>query len=102
MQDHAKIFKALADENRIKILEYIQAKCSEPCEGSCQPNDACASDLAKVLSITPATTSHHIKELVNAGLIITHKQGRWVYCRLNEEVFSRAIGFLNNLRKEET
>lgn len=100
MQVYSKIFKALSDENRIKILEYIQAKCSEPCVGTCEPDGACASDLAQSLGITPATTSHHIKELVSSGLITTHKQGRWVYCKLNEQAFSQAIGFLSKLKKE--
>lgn len=99
--DHAKIFKALSDENRIKILEHIRDKCAKPCEGSCEPDGACVSDLTQALSITAATTSHHIKELVNAGLITTHKQGRWVYCTLNDKALSQAIAFLNTLRKEE-
>ncbi|HEU5187607.1 MAG TPA: metalloregulator ArsR/SmtB family transcription factor [Candidatus Saccharimonadales bacterium] len=100
MQEHTKIFKALSDENRIKILEYIQKKRSEPCKSTCEPDGVCASDLAELLGITAATTSHHIKELVNAGLITAHKQGRWVYCRLNEKAFSQAIWFLSKLGKE--
>lgn len=100
MHDYTKIFKALADENRIKILEYIQVKCGKHCEGDCEPDGACASDLAESLNITPATVSHHIKELVNAGLIATQKQGRWVYCTTNDEALSEAMAFLNKLRKE--
>jgi ArsR family transcriptional regulator, arsenate/arsenite/antimonite-responsive transcriptional repressor len=100
MQDPHKIFKALSDENRIKILEYIQAKCSEAYEGTCEPDGACASDLAESLGITPATVSHHIKELVNAGLIITQKQGRWVYCQINDAALSEATMFLSKLGKE--
>jgi ArsR family transcriptional regulator len=100
MPDHIKIFKALSDENRIKILGYIQTKCTERCEDSCEPDGACASDLAELLGITPATVSHHIKELVDSGLITRHKQGRWVYCTLNDEAFSQAMAFLSKLRKE--
>ncbi len=100
MTDYSKIFKALSDENRIKILECIRAKCAGSWESACEPDGVCASELAESLGITAATTSHHIKELVTAGLITTCKQGRWVYCELNDEVFSEAMAFLSKLRKE--
>lgn len=102
MTRYTQIFKALSDENRIKILEHIRTKRSELCEASCKPDGACASDLAELLGITAATTSHHIKELVHANLIATHKQGRWVYCKLNNQAFSQVAEFLNKLGKEGT
>lgn len=71
-----KIFKALADENRLKILLFVykkECKCKDS-QPSCQ-NETCIKDLSKLLNITTPTISHHIKELVNAGLIITKKKG---------------------------
>lgn len=94
----AKIFKALADESRLKILLFVykkECKCKDN-QLSCK-NETCIKDLSKLLNITTPTISHHIKELVNVGLIITRKEGKWVYCRINRKVFERACGFLSKL-----
>lgn len=92
----ARIFKALADENRLKILRFVyekECKC-EDTEPLCR-NDACIKDLSKFLNVAIPTISHHIKELVNAGLVNTQKRGRWVYCTINRKTFQKACGFLN-------
>jgi len=92
-----KIFKALSDENRIKILLSIykkECKCIKY-ELSCR-DETCIKDLSKSLKITTPTISHHIKELVNAGLITTKKDGRWVYCEINQKTFQKICTFLNN------
>ena len=94
----AKIFKTLANENRLKILLFVyrkECKCEEN-KLSCR-NETCIKDLSKFLNITIPTISHHIKELVNAGLIITKKEGRWVYCKINQKTFQKTCGFLNKL-----
>lgn len=92
----AKIFKTLADDNRLKILLFVyrkECKCEQN-KLSCR-NETCIKDLSKFLNITIPTISHHIKELVNAGLITTKKEGRWVYCRINQKSFQKTYGFLN-------
>lgn len=95
------IFKALSDENRIKILLLIQhAESSQACSSSsCDPREACVTNLAETLGISAATTSHHIKELINAGLITTVKRGRWVYCTVNHKTFSQMSDFLNQFKE---
>jgi len=97
-----KIFKALSDENRIKILEHIQnAAAQQACESAdCSPEDVCVTNMADALGITAATASHHIKELVNAGLISTTKKGRWVYCQINHDVLSQTADFLNQIKEK--
>ncbi len=92
-----KIFKALADENRLKILLCIykqECQCSnhKSCNGGC----ACIKDLSKPLKITVPTVSHHIKVLVNAGLVTTKKEGRWVYCYVNKKVIDDIYRFLDS------
>lgn len=92
----AKIFKAFADKNRLKILLFIykkECRCQEN-KFSCR-NETCIKDLSKLLDITTPTISHHIKELVNAGLIITKKEGRWVYCKISQKTFQKTSNFLN-------
>jgi len=92
-----KIFKALADENRLKILlgtQKQECQCSN--DKSCDSRCACIKDLSKPLKITVPTVSHHIKELVNAGLVNTKKEGRWVYCYVNKKAIDDIYRFLDN------
>lgn len=92
----ANAFKALSDKNRLKILLFIrkqECKCEEN-KFFCR-NETCIKDLSKSLNITIPTISHHIKELVNAGFIMTKKEGRWVYCKINQKSFQKTHGFLN-------
>lgn len=91
-----KIFKALSDGNRIKILSLIhrgefKCKCSDKKEFQ---TETCIKDLSHYLNISIPTISHHVKELVNAGLITTKKDGKWLYCRIDKKGISKAIEFL--------
>ncbi len=89
------LFKALSDENRLKILTYIQKrdlKCKLNKEGKCE-DQACIKDLHKQLKITLPTVSHHVKELTTTGLIETKKQGRWSYLRINPKCFKEINTF---------
>jgi ArsR family transcriptional regulator len=63
------ILKALADPNRYVLLERIS---SAACELGC-------SDVRSLLRISPATLSHHIKELELAGLVQVRREGRSAY-----------------------
>jgi ArsR family transcriptional regulator len=97
----SKIFKALSDENRIRILLALQkAKTPQPKEGqACDPDSSGVMALAAALHLTPPTVSHHIKELVAAGLITTAKEGRWVRCSVNEKTLKTVTEFLNQFRE---
>lgn len=94
----AKVFKALSDENRIKILWFIHKKQCR-CKGDqCEYRDeTCIKDLSRLLNITIPTISHHIKELINANLITTKKEGRWLYCKINHKAFEKTCSFLSRL-----
>lgn len=76
----AKIFRALSNPNRLKIyselLKSDQAKLDVGC--GCPITDAVRS-----LKIGSPTVSHHVKELVNAELIIAERQGKFLVCRIN-------------------
>jgi len=75
-----KMFKALANPNRLRLFEEIRrGESTEPMTAGCS--------LRKVinrLSIGAPTVSHHLKELVNAGLISTERRGKFVHCTVNE------------------
>jgi ArsR family transcriptional regulator, arsenate/arsenite/antimonite-responsive transcriptional repressor len=69
------IAKALADPRRVALLEAI---AREQCCG-------CTS-LRRKFPVSKATISHHIKELVRAGLVTTQRQGQYLECRVRRDV----------------
>ena len=66
--DVEKISKALADETRLRIFEAISATDHMNC-----------GEIVSMRGVTPATVSHHLKILSEAGLIACRRQGQFVY-----------------------
>ncbi|MFT2010221.1 ArsR/SmtB family transcription factor [Pontibacter sp. 13R65] len=69
-----QVFKALADESRIRILHLILRN-----------KEMCTSDLEHVLDYTQTKTSRHLSYLRSAGLVTTRKIDQWVYYALKED-----------------
>lgn len=65
----AAIFKALADASRIRALAALHDQA------------LCACQVVELLGLAPSTVSKHMAVLVQAGLVVTTKKGRWVYYR---------------------
>jgi len=79
----AKIFKALSHPNRLELYLRI-AKAQE---SSFETGGECfITDIIGSLNIGAPTISHHIKELTNSGLITTEKRGKFLICKVNEEL----------------
>ena len=99
----ALLFKSLSDENRLKIIELVykrNLKCAFNQEGECN-DQTCIKDLTKNLNISLPTVSHHVKELVNAGLLTTKKRGRWLYLKINSKYFKEIVDFLSIFKKSK-
>lgn len=79
----SKVFKALADPVRLRLLNLI---ASRP-EG-----EACVCDLTGPFELTGATISHHLKVLRQAGLIEGERRGTWVYYRPVPDQLTRLSG----------
>ena len=77
MNEKIKIFKAIGDETRVKILILLSNR------------NICAKGIAKHLEISEAAVSQHIKILKEANIIIAYKQGYYVMYELNERVLER-------------
>lgn len=87
----AKIFKALSHPNRLEL--YL--KIAEAHEASFEAGCECfVSDIIDSLKIGAPTISHHIKELENAGLISTDKKGKFLVCKVNEDIVEEVNSIL--------
>jgi len=67
---HCRVFKALADTTRLRILKLLDVR------------EMCVCEVMIALDLTQPTASHHLKILENAGLVKSRKEGKWVYYSL--------------------
>ncbi len=72
---YALLFKALADPNRLLIIEYLM-------EG-----ERCACRVLECLKISQPTLSHHMKILCDSGIVNLRKEGKWTHYSLNYDKF---------------
>ena len=82
----ARMLKALADPTRLRLLSHINAQ-------GCQ--EVCACDLTEELGITQPTVSHHMKKLVDAGLVTREQRGRWAHYSVVPEAFHQLRDMLD-------
>ena len=71
--DLARTLKAIADPARLRLLSMIAAH---------DGGEACVCDLTEPLGLSQPTVSHHLKVLVDAGLLTRDKRGVWAYFTL--------------------
>ena len=97
----ARIFKALACEQRLRLFCMIFEKCQGDSSTSCADDSDCCGSYAKAfteacgcMELSKSTISHHMKELESAGLIETQKDGQSTVCRVNTEAVEAIRGFL--------
>lgn len=84
-----RIAKALSDRNRLLILQKI---AKQKCLGCTQVHE--------VVSLAQPSVSHHVKVLVDAGLIDSTKDGRNLNLYLNKERIQELIDFLSQLKNQ--
>ena len=75
----ARLFKALADPHRVKIINLL-ATSSDP---------VCVCEFTGPLQLSQPTVSHHLKKLVQAGLLEREQRGIWAYYSLNRDALDR-------------
>jgi ArsR family transcriptional regulator len=66
----ARLFKALGDPTRVRLLSMIAAA---------DTGEACICDLTAPVGLSQPTVSHHMKQLVDAGLVTREQRGKWAY-----------------------
>lgn len=77
----ARTFKALGDPTRVRLLSLIAAS---------RDGEACICDLTEPVGLSQPTVSHHMKQLVDAGLAVREQRGRWAYYRVVDDALDRA------------
>jgi ArsR family transcriptional regulator len=77
----ARIFKALGDPTRVRLLSLIAAA---------DGGEACLCDLTGPVALSQPTVSHHMKLLVDAGVVTREQRGKWAYYRVVNDAL-RAI-----------
>ena len=73
MKKTSKIFKALSDPSRIRILKMLEAR------------PLCVCEIQHVLKGSQPNVSHHLKTLHEAGLVDSKKDGLWISYRLPDK-----------------
>ena len=73
---YEKMFNALADKIRLKILNQISQSSNK---------SLCVCDLEGLLDIKQSKLSYHLKKLVDANILIAEKHGTWNYYKINEQ-----------------
>ena len=81
----ARVFKAFCDESRLMVLEMLQS------------GEKCACMLLEKLEISQPTLSHHMKILVDSGIVSARKSGKWTYYSFSNEGVEIAKDLLNKL-----
>ncbi|WP_291582694.1 ArsR/SmtB family transcription factor [Clostridium sp. UBA6640] len=84
-EENSKIMKAVSDPNRLKIIDILS--CGE----------RCACDILEYFNFTQPTLSHHMKVLIDCGIVDSRKEGIWNYYSLNRSNCNKLVLFLMNL-----
>ncbi|MFG2374279.1 ArsR/SmtB family transcription factor [Streptomyces sp. NPDC048504] len=82
----AKMFKALGDPVRLRLMSMIASRG--------QGGEVCVCELTPAFDLAQPTISHHLKLLRQAGLIDCERRGTWVYYWVLPDVLDRLAGFL--------
>lgn len=83
----ASLFRALSDPARVRLLSLI---------ASHEGGEACVCELTDPVGLSQPTVSHHLKQLVSAGLVTRDQRGRWAYYSVNTSALNSFTGTLHS------
>jgi len=83
--ENAKVFKAFCDETRLIVLSLLQS------------GEKCACVLLEKVSVSQPTLSHHMRILVDSGIVAARKEGKWTYYSISAAGSERAAKLLKEL-----
>jgi len=83
--ENAKVFKAFCDETRLMVLELLQS------------GEKCACVLLEKVNVGQSTLSHHMKILIDSGIVEGRKEGKWTYYSVSKAGTENAARILERL-----
>jgi ArsR family transcriptional regulator len=86
MRELSRLFKALGDETRLRILKLLEKK------------ELCVCEIEQALEIAQSRASRHLGILREAGLVRDRREGPWVVYRLNDDAHPEVRGVLETVR----
>ena len=87
MEEILRIFKALSDETRIRIVKLLEK------------GELCVCDIVAALDIVQPKASFHLGVLKDAGLIQDRREGKWMHYRIHDSDVFRRMLILTTLEK---
>lgn len=87
-RDHeadAKVFKALCNPYRLQALELLRS------------GEKCACDLLDRIDVSQSTLSHHMKVLVESGIVSARQDGKWMHYSISPEGAQAAMALLGEI-----
>jgi len=94
---YSGVFHALANPHRLQIFNILSG-CCEPGSG-CTTDEmlsCCVGDLNEQLDIASSTVSHHLKELNRAGLLHMKREGKQIFCSVNQDMLLEIQNLFGN------
>jgi ArsR family transcriptional regulator, arsenate/arsenite/antimonite-responsive transcriptional repressor len=86
MKDPAMVFRALADETRLKMLALIR-----------RHGELCVCDVMTVLAVTQSKASRHLRYLLNAGLLQDRRDRVWMHYRMADDLDSVRLTLVDSV-----
>ena len=84
-EERAKVFKALCDERRQRILELLHS------------GEKCACVLIDEMGMPQSSLSYHMKILCDSGIVTSREEGKWTYYQISRQGSERAIELLKEI-----
>ena len=84
-EERAKVFKALCDERRQRILELLHS------------GEKCACVLIDEMDMPQSSLSYHMRILCNSGIVTSREEGKWTHYRISRQGSEKAIELLKEI-----
>ena len=98
IDDRVLALKALANENRLQIIEWIldpRAHFEEQVDGDLVDDGVCIGRIVEKIGLSQPTITSHMQVLANAGLVSSKKIKNWVFYKPNRTRLSTISTYLN-------
>ncbi|MDO5413371.1 MAG: metalloregulator ArsR/SmtB family transcription factor [bacterium] len=84
-EERARVFKALCDERRQRILELLHT------------GEKCACVLTEEMGMPQSSLSYHMKILCDSGIVSSREDGKWTHYRISQQGSEKAIQLLKEI-----